>query len=175
MKKNIMIRAFEALDNELGAKAEILIGGGAAMLLGHNIPLTTMDIDGLLMKSSVTPAELDPLIKKIGHDLKIGAHWFNDYINTFTYTVPKDFRSRLVTVFSGKNLTVFALGKEDLLIMKCFSGREKDIGHARALLKKGADIKIAETHIEQLQKKGLPRAKEAMDFLKDIQDSAGET
>lgn len=169
-----MIKAFEALDKELVKKAEILIGGGAAMLLAHNISLTTMDIDGLLMKSVITPAELDPLVKKVGHDLKIGAHWFNDYINTFTYTVPKDFRSRLVTVFTGNNLTVVALGKEDLLIMKCFSGREKDIGHARALVKNGADTKLVEAHIEQLKKKGLPRAKEALEFLKDIRESLGE-
>ncbi len=174
MEKNIMIQAFEALDKELTKKAEILIGGGAAMLLAHDIPLSTMDIDGVLMKSVVTPAELDPLVKKVGSDLKIGAHWFNDYINSFTYTVPKDFRSRLVTVFTGKNLTVVALGKEDLLIMKCFSGREKDISHARTLVKKGTDTKIVKAHIEQLGKKGLHRAKEALKFLEDVCESVGE-
>lgn len=137
-----MIRALEALDRELNGKSEILIGGGAAMLLAHHVPLTTMDIDGVLLKSALTPAELDPLVKKVGHDLRISAHWFNDYINTFTYTIPKDFRSRLVAVYKGKKLTVVALGKEELLIMKCFSGREKDIGHARALIKRGGRYRI---------------------------------
>lgn len=58
--------------------------------------------------------------------------------------------------------------------MKCFSGREKDIGHARALVKKGTDTKIVKAHIEQLGKKGLPRAKEALKFLEDVCESVGE-
>jgi len=171
MEKNIMLKAFGALDRELREKAQILIGGGAAMLLAHHVPLSTMDIDGVLFKSALTPAQMDPLIKKVGSELKIGAHWFNDYINTFTYTIPPDFRSRLVTVYKGKMLTVLALGKEELLIMKCFSGREKDVGHARALIKKGADIDFVESHLGKLEEKGLPGAKEAKSFLRDIIDS----
>jgi hypothetical protein len=170
MEKNIMIRALEALDGVLKDKAHIIIGGGAAMLLAHGVPLSTMDIDGLLVKSAITPAQLDPLVKKVGRELKIGAHWYNDYINTFTYTIPKDFRDRLVVVYKGKMLTVEAFGKEDLLIMKCFSGREKDIGHARALLKKGADIELVESHIKKLKEKGLPGAGEALNFLEEVRN-----
>lgn len=173
MKTNVMKKAFEALDNQLKSPVKILIGGGAALMLAHGVPLTTMDVDGLIMESLVTPAELDPLVKKVAQELKINPHWFNSFFSTFTYTMPADYRDRLTSVHNGKNLKVFALGLEDLLIMKCFAGREKDIGHAMAIVKKGADVKLVELHIEKLRDKGLPGAQKAMEFLEDIIDQAG--
>lgn len=168
MKKNQMTDALALLDRFLPRPLTMLIGGGAAMLLAHNIPLSTMDIDGLPLKGDVTPAELDPLVKKVASELKISPHWYNDYFNTFTYTLPKDFRDRLVTVFEGKKLTAVALGREDLLIMKCFSGREKDIGHTRALAKKVDDMDMVERHLHSLANKGLPGAQNAILFLENI-------
>lgn len=170
MKENIMHNAFEALDKKLPAPVTMLIGGGAAMLLAHGIALTTMDIDGLPLTSQLSSAELDPFIKEVATELGISPHWYNDYFNTFTHTLPKDFRDRLKIVFKGKKLTVAALGLEDLLIMKCFAGREKDIGHARALIRKGAEVDMVETHIDALIEKGLPDAPKAKDFLNDILD-----
>jgi hypothetical protein len=42
-----------------------------------------------------------------------------------------------------------------MLIMKCFAHREKDLGHARALLKKGVDLKLVERAIEEARDRGL--------------------
>jgi len=174
MDKQTMLKAFEALDKRLKSPVEILIGGGAAMILAHKVPLSTMDIDGLLVHTEVTPAEMDPLVKKVARDLDINPHWFNSYFGTFTYTIPKDYEKRLSTVYKGKNLKVLAFGLEDLLIMKCFSGREKDIGHAKALVNGGADIKLVDSHIQSLADKGVPGAAEALDFLDDVRDQVGK-
>jgi len=169
-----MLRAFSALDKRLRSPVEILIGGGAAMLLAHKVPLSTMDIDGLLVHTEVTSAEIDPIVKKVAQEMGINPHWFNSYFGTFTYTIPKDYEKRLSTVYKGKNLKVLAFGLEDLLIMKCFSGREKDIGHARALVNCGADIKLVDSHIQSLADRGIPGATEALDFLDDVRDQVGK-
>ncbi|MFH1874863.1 MAG: DUF6036 family nucleotidyltransferase [Pseudomonadota bacterium] len=174
MEKQIMIKALQALDKRLKEPVQILVGGGAAMLLAHGVSLTTMDIDGLLINTQVTPAELDALVKKVAQDLGINPQWFNTYFSTFTYTIPGDYKDRLKKIFSGKKLSVLAFGLEDLLIMKCFSGREKDIGHARVLVKKGADLELVENHIQKLLEKGLPNAQEALDFLDDIREQVGK-
>lgn len=174
MKKNQMTEALASLDRLLPKSLTLLIGGGAAMLLAHGISLSTMDIDGLPLISEMTPAELDPFIKKVASELKLNPHWYNDYFNTFTYTLPKNFRDRLVPVYKGKKLTALALGREDLLIMKCFSGREKDIGHARVLIKRGADTQMVERHLQSLAEKGLPGADSAISFLEDIIDQIEE-
>ncbi len=169
-----MLNAFKALDGHLKSPTQIVIGGGAAMLLAHGIPLSTMDIDGLLVHTMITPAELDPLVKQVARELKINPHWFNSYFGTFTYTIPPDYEKKLISVFTGRNLKISAFGLEDLLIMKCFSGREKDIGHARALMNSGANIKIVEDRIQKLFDKGLHGAEEALDFLDEIKDQLGK-
>ena len=138
------------------------------MLLAHGVPLSTHDVDGLPLESSISPAELDCLVKEVAVQLGINAQWYNDYFNTFTYALPKDFRDRLIEVYKGKYLTVKALGAEDLLIMKCFAGREKDIGHARALIRRGANREMVEDHIEKLALKNLPGANSALEFLEDL-------
>lgn len=173
MNKEIMLKAFERLDQYLTEPSEILIGGGAAMLLAYDVPLSTMDIDGLLVQGKITPAELDPLIKKVGKDIGINPHWFNSYFDSYTFTVPADYKKRLKLLYEGKNLKVSALGLEDLLIMKCFAGREKDIGHAKAIIKKGVNLEFVDEHIQSLAEKGLPGAAKALDFLDDIKDQLG--
>lgn len=168
-----MQEALKALDRHLPSKAIILIGGGSAMLLAYHIPLTTSDIDGLILSGPLTAAELDPLVKRVAKELGLSPHWYNDYFNTFTFSLPKDFRERLVPVYKGKNLTALALGKEDLLIMKCFAGREKDIGHARSLIRKGVDTEMVVRHLESLIAKGIPKSEEALSFVNDLLDEEG--
>lgn len=69
--------------------------------------------------------------------------------------------------------SALALGLEDLLIMKCFAGREKDIPHARALLKKGLDTKLVSKHLHHCTEASLPKANEALDFFYDVCEQAG--
>ncbi|MDO8519564.1 MAG: DUF6036 family nucleotidyltransferase [Deltaproteobacteria bacterium] len=173
MKKEEMLKALAELDRKLQKPATVLVGGGAAMLLCHQITLQTADIDALILSSEITPADLDPLVKAVARELGLSPHWYNDYFSTFTYSLPKDFRTRLKPVFQGAHLTALALGKEDLLVMKCFAGREKDVGHARVLIRKGTDIEKVESHIRELEKKGVPRAEEAITFLNDLLDEDG--
>jgi hypothetical protein len=169
MKKNQMIAAFEALDRRLDDHLTLLIGGGAAMLLAHSVPLSTHEVvDGLPFETKLSPAEVERLVRAVATELKISPHWYNDYFNTFTFALPADFRERLIEVFKGKRLTVKALGAEDLLLMKCMAGREKDIGHARALIRKDADWHVVERQLEKLAEKDLSGAREALRFLEDI-------
>jgi hypothetical protein len=98
------------------------------------------------------------------------ADWLNAYFSTFTHVLPADYKARWINVFSGERLSVQALGREDMLIMKCFAHRVKDLGHARALIKAGADISFVEKVIEGHLKKGMPLAQEALDFLDHLID-----
>jgi len=173
MKKDGMIEAFKALDVKLTAPLIMVIGGGAAMLLAHGVPLATHDIDGVPLDSQMPPSEVERMVREVASELGISPHWYNDYFKTFTFALPPNFRERLVEVFKGKFLIVKALGALDLLVMKCMAGREKDIGHARALVRRGADWREAEAHLSRLVEKGLPGAAEAMRFLEDVVEGEG--
>ena len=140
------------------------MGGGGAMILAHGFLLSTSDIDAI-QRGGISPDFLDPFVKEIAKKLGIPHDWLNPYFSTYSHTLPPDYAVRLVEVFSGKRLKVLALGKEEMLIMKCFAHRRKDVGHARALVRGKANIDFVEKRIEELHQKKIPGTQAALDFL----------
>jgi hypothetical protein len=166
-----MIQALTQLDAKLSRPVRLIVGGGGALILAHHFRLATADIDAL-PASGATVSELDPLVKEVAAELGLPSDWLNPYFGTFTHVLPADYGERLQTVLSLSRLTVEALSKDDLLIMKCFAGRMKDRAHARALVQKGADPKRVEAHLTQLREKRIPGAEKALDFLDEVLDTA---
>lgn len=168
-----MLLALKSLDHHLDVPTKLLIGGGAAMLLAYGFPVSTLDIDGLVFQSDITQVELDPLVKAVAKEHALPADWLNSYFNTFLFALPRDYGSRLFQIFSGQQLTVYALSMEDLLVLKCFAGRQKDVGHARALLRKIPDYRIVEDHLHAARDRNLPGAEAAITFFEDLLEDVG--
>jgi hypothetical protein len=166
-----MLAAFQKLDQRSAKSFSLIMGGGGAMILAHDYPLATSDVDAL--PKGIEFSDIDASIKDIAQELQLPPDWMNPYFSTFVYTLPADYEKRLIEVYKGTQLTVKALGAEDMLILKCFAHRTKDIGHAKALIKKGADLKFVETHIESLLIKKIPHSEQALDFLDQIKDELG--
>lgn len=168
LSATVMKQALNALESKLTSPLRLLIGGGGAMILAHNYPLATTDIDAIPFLLSAD--ELHPLVETIAKELSLPGDWLNPHFASFSYVLPIDYKDRLITVFSGKYLQAQALGKEDMLIMKCFAHRVKDRGHAHALIKSGADVQMVERHIDALLSKGIAEAQKALDFLDDLME-----
>ncbi len=164
----IMKNALTRLDQILDRPVTLIMGGGGAMILAHGFPKGTTDIDAI--PKGIEINELDPLVKKLAKELNLPYDWINPYYSTFSHTLPGDYGSRLITVFSGNHLKVEALSRQEMLIMKCFAHRQKDIPHAKALVRAGVDIEAVEARIQELEKKKIRHATEALDFLQDILD-----
>jgi Nucleotidyltransferase of unknown function (DUF6036) len=167
LTKEMMLNALQHLDQKLDRPVTLIIGGGGAMLLAHQFPLVTTDLDGIPAQG-VNIGEIDSLVKQVAIELKIPPDWLNPYYSTFTHVLPSDYGSRLQSVCSLAHLTVLALSKDDLLIMKCFAGRLKDRIHAKALIEGGARVEFVEKHLEELKKRNIPKATQALDFLDEI-------
>jgi hypothetical protein len=163
-----MRQALTALDHVVNRKFTLIVGGGGAMVLAHKFPLATYDIDAIPKDLAID--DLDPFIKIVAEKLKIPVDWLNPYYSAFTSVLPEDYETRLIEVFGGKNLTALALGKEDLLIMKCFAHRAKDIPHARALVRAGANHDIVEDQFEKLKHRSTKGCAEAIEFFDHICD-----
>ena len=173
LTKEIMLSALSALDQKIGEAnpteaISMIMGGGGAMILAHGFPKGTTDIDAVPRGQS--PEILSPFIHEIAARLNLPPDWLNPYFSTFSHVLPTDYGSRLVEVFKGAHLKVDALGKEEMLIMKCFAGRAKDIPHARALIKGKVDLNRVEARLDELLKKRIPGAEKALDFLQEILD-----
>jgi len=158
--------AFRALDARIEAPVTLVVGGGSAMMLAYGLPVRTRDVDAYTATGHLD--DLAPVLRDVARELGLSSDWLNPYFETYTHVLPSDYGSRLREVFAGERLRVMALGVEDLLIMKCFAGREKDVGHARALLKKGPDLALVDGRIQQLIEKGIQGAREAGDFFDDL-------
>ncbi|MBC7691721.1 MAG: hypothetical protein H7222_08110 [Methylotenera sp.] len=176
LTSKIMIRALQLLSDALSRgkfpKVTLIMGGGGAMVLAHHFPLGTTDIDAI--PKGISIEELDPLVKLIAEQEKLPFDWLNPYFSTFSHTLPPDYGTRLIQVLETPSLEVLALGREEMLIMKCFAHRRKDVGHARALVRSGADLEQVEARIEELRKKGIRDSAEALDFLQEILELEGQ-
>lgn len=174
MKSTDMLEAFKALDKHLSKPTQLLVGGGAAMALAYKLPLATADVDALVFRSEITQAELTPFIHKVSDELKLPKDWLNSHFNTFLFALPSDYSDRLKLIYDGSHLKAFALGLEDMVILKCMAGRDKDMPHAKALIKKGVDRGIVEKHLQSLMDRSIPKADQAMDFFDELCDQVPE-
>lgn len=161
--------AFRALDERLVAPVTLIAGGGTAMMLAYGIPVRTTDVDAYPARGRLD--DIAPHVREVARALGLAPDWVNPHFETFAHVLPSDYGSRLREVFAGERLRVLALGVEDLLVMKCFAGREKDVGHARALVRHGPDLGIVERRIDELVEKGVPGALDAADFLDDLREA----
>jgi len=57
--------------------------------------------------------------------------------------------------------------------MRCFAGREKDLPHARKLIRIASDLSVVDRQLEYLVSRNYPDAERAVDFFDDLRDEAG--
>jgi predicted nucleotidyltransferase len=173
LDKTRMLRALSLLDQRLNDSARLIIGGGAAMTLAYQHPIATQDVDAFAAKGGLRMLELDPVAREVADELQIEPDWLNAHFETFTAVLPRDYATRLKEVFEGKHLRVDALGPEDLLVMKCFAGRDKDRPHARKLLRLAKDLNLVDKQLEYLVEHRYLGAERAADYFDDLRDEAG--
>jgi len=170
---DLMRAALRALDAHIGAPAHLVVGGGAAMVLAYGVNLATQDVDVFAARGGLGVADLQAAARAVAADLAIEPDWLNSHFETFTHVLPADYAKRLEPIFQGKHLRVDALGAEDLLVMKCFAGRDKDRPHARKLLAKVRDLGVVERRLAELVERRIPGADKAADLFDDLRDEAG--
>lgn len=170
----LMLEAFQRLDLRLAAPTRLVIGGGAAMVLAYDHPIATQDVDAFTARGGLSMAELDAEARETARELDVEPDWLNPHFETYTHVLPSDYASRLRRVFTGERLVVDVLGPEDFLVMKCFAGRDKDVPHARRLVRiPGFDAALVDRHLSSLVERGHRGAERAADYFDDLRDELG--
>jgi hypothetical protein len=168
-----MLRALELLDERASSPARLVVGGGAAMTLAYDHPIATQDVDAFAAKGGLRIADLEALARAVAEQLNVAPDWLNAHFETFTAVLPADYATRLRSVFKGQHLQVDALGPEDLLVMKCFAGRDKDRPHARKLIRLATHLDVVDRQLEHLVERRYLGAQRAADYFDDLRDEAG--
>jgi|JI6StandDraft_1071083.scaffolds.fasta_scaffold294915_1 hypothetical protein len=169
--KALALEAFSLLDARLVEPIRLILGGGTAMLLAHGHPASTTDADVFPVRGTLEAIE--PHARAVAAELGVAPDWLNQWFTTFTHVLPSSYAERLVRVFEGRHLVVDALGAEDLLIMKCFAGRDKDRSHAVRLVRQAKDLELVDSHLSLLLEKRIPGADKAADFFDDLRERLG--
>lgn len=134
LSRDDILKALEALARALeerGLPAEIIVGGGAALVLLYNARDTTKDVDAFALVSD-DPAAVRQAAQQVAHSLGLPANWLNDGAKGYLHGLsPGD------VLFRGSFLIVRSVAPQQLLAMKLSAWRDDiDIADARLLLSK---------------------------------------
>ena len=116
---NELARLFRK-QNGKGAKSEIILVGGAAILINYSFRNMTMNIDAIIHASS----SIKDAINQIGDRYNLSNGWLNtDFMHTSSYSGRLDEFSQYYKTFYGV-LQVRSISAEYLIAMKLASGRK---------------------------------------------------
>lgn len=126
--------ALESLAAELpavGKPLELVVVGGAALVLLYDARETTRDVDGFVLPSSAAPL-LRAAAERVAASLHLPADWLNDGAKGYVHGwAPGE------AILKTPSVVVTTLAPQQLLAMKLSAWRDDlDIADARLLLSK---------------------------------------
>ncbi|MCO4794748.1 MAG: hypothetical protein KC493_13600 [Bacteriovoracaceae bacterium] len=166
MKRADIDQLLERLNEKLtqeGEKRELVVCGGAALILSNYNKVETVDVD---MVSPNKDELLQKLSKEVAKDLDgVRPDWLNSHAATFFENhnpLPENWEDRLVEIFEDSHLKVSALAPEDILFSKICSHIDREMDEED--IKELADTQdLFEKVVEQVV--GLPKYKDQVSDL----------
>jgi hypothetical protein len=131
MERSELIQALERLGTLCAPGTEIVLGGGAALILAGYIDRGTEDGD--VIHSTPRLADLEDVLAIVAEEHDLPGAWLNDGVKAWADVLPPDFLGRLEEVGVFTNLRVRRLGRRDLLVMKFFALRAQDLEDISAM------------------------------------------
>ncbi|MBI5651194.1 MAG: hypothetical protein HZC40_12230 [Chloroflexi bacterium] len=133
MDRNELIQALRDLDSQVTSPFDLIVIGGAAMILHFAAPRATRDIDALVLQGDI--AELRRAIQFVAHARGLPENWLSDAAKGFAGILPSDFQTRLSSFdFGLKHLRIYFLGRPEQAAMKIIALREQDLEDLEILL-----------------------------------------
>jgi len=135
MDKNELKKALDELDNHLSSSFDIILIGGAAMILHFGASRTTRDVDVLILRGSLS--ELRQAIKAVADEREFPEDWMSDAAKGFADIFLSDFYHRLVPLdFEFRHIRLYALGLPEQVALKIIALREQDLEDLELLFPK---------------------------------------
>ena len=143
MDKSELIELFADLDKELETSVDLILIGGAAMILHYGALRTTRDIDVLFLRGDTS--EIRSAIKAVAENRQLNDDWMNDAAKGFTAIFLSDFYHRLIPQdFDFQNIRLYIIGKPEQIALKIVALREQDLEDLEILL---SDISEADKKV----------------------------
>ena len=138
MDKNELILALQELDAQLSSACDVVLVGGAAMILHHGAPRATRDVDVLLLRGDL--GEMRRAVQRVARAHDLPDDWVHDAVKGFADILPPDFYHRLVPLdLPLRYLHLYVLGRPEQAAMKIVALREQDLEDLELLLPSMSD------------------------------------
>jgi hypothetical protein len=128
-----LLAGLRELDQLLAGPVEILVVGGAAMILHFGARRATLDVDYLLLQGEAIAFR--SAVAAVASSRGLPHDWMNDAVKGFVDILPPDFTARLTSLELGlQNLRVDVLSRPEQAAMKLVALREADLEDLELLL-----------------------------------------
>lgn len=149
MDQSELLIALRKLDALLAASFDVVVIGGAAMILHFGASRATRDVDIIVLKGSVR--QLRRAVATIAEEMGLPEDWINDGAKGFSSVLAPDFLNRLQPLgYAFEHLNLYALGLPDQVVMKIVGLRAQDLEDLALLLPRLSDsekeVVIASMH-----------------------------
>jgi hypothetical protein len=155
---NVLLQALKRLGETVQYVGEIqlLIVGGAAGMLSGLLPAerTTGDID--VADYNPPDAESRVLIaaEKVAKELRLPPGWFSSDVQIRLDTLPEDWKTRRTLIDRFGPLTVYAVGRLDLLTMKLIAHRPQDMVDVYHLAPEPSELLWIRRYLDRAAERG---------------------
>jgi hypothetical protein len=148
--------ALAALGARCHRETTLLLGGSAALILTNVLLRATNDGD--VLASHPDLGRLQAAIRAVAHDRGLPDGWLNGSVQSYTEILPPDYERRVTTLPPFGRLSVSLIGRRDVIVMKFFSGRPKDLGDLERIAPTPAELAFVARELPRLTKIDAARA-----------------
>jgi predicted nucleotidyltransferase len=138
MDKLELIETLKELDKHLSTSFDIILIGGASMIIHFGADRATRDVDVFVLRGDY--GELKRAVKETAQIRNLNEDWLNDAAKGFADIFPPDFYHRLNPLnFQFDHIRLYALGKPEQAAMKIIALREQDLEDLEILMPQMSD------------------------------------
>lgn len=143
-----MLSALAELGSVCPPDTEVVVIGGAAAILGGWLARATVDIDVAAARPALST--FGRKIEEVAETLGLPEGWMNDGAKAFARVLPPDYADRLEYVGTFGHLTVRAISRRDLVLMKLFGMRAEDVEDLRELRPTRDELEFVRAQLERI-------------------------
>ena len=163
MTRLALWNALSALGRRTPGPVSIVLGGSAALILSNDLPRPTDDGDIVASEPGVD--ELQSLIREIANSEGLPPGWLNGSIQSYTYVLPSDYSSRLVSLPPFNRLRVRLLSRRDVILMKVYSMRPRDIDDLHSIHPAPDELAFVRAQLSRIAAREADKAREMAELL----------
>lgn len=139
MDKSELLKVLQELDAQLSSSYDIVLVGGAAMILHFGAHRATRDVDALVLRGDIR--KLRQAVKTVAQECNLPENWLSDAVKGFADILPHDFYHRLVPLsLPLQHLRLSVLGRPEQTAMKIIALREQDLEDLELLLPQLSEV-----------------------------------